>query len=140
MIVLDTNVVSETMRASPDQNVLNWLNQQDIHTLHLSAISLAELRFGIARLDDGKVKTDLSKRLERMLTLVFPGRILPLTAEAARAFADRMAAARRNGRAVGFQDAVIAASTAAAGFTIATRDTSPFEAMAVAFINPWMSG
>lgn len=137
MIVLDTNIVSETMRAAPDQNVVAWLNRQDIKTLHLTAVSLAELRFGIAQLNDGKAKTDLGERLDRALDLVFQGRVVPFTVDAAKAFADRMATARRQGRAVGFHDGMIAASVAALGFTIATRDTSPFEAMGVSVINPF---
>jgi len=137
MIVLDTNIVSETMRAAPDQNVVAWLNRQDIKTLHLTAVSLAELRFGIAQLNDGKAKTDLVERLDRALDLVFQDRVVPFTADAAKAFADRMATARRQGRAVGFQDGMISASVAALGFTIATRDTSPFEAMGVSVINPF---
>lgn len=137
MIALDTNVVSETMRAAPNQDVVAWLNQQDIQTLYLTTTSLAELRLGIALLDAGRAKVDLSERLERMLSLVFQGRLLPFTADAATAFADRMSAAKRNGRAVGFQDGMIAASVAAAGFTIATRDISPFEAMGLPVINPF---
>jgi hypothetical protein len=137
MIVLDTNVVSETMRQVPDAAVISWLNRQDIQTLYLTAVSLAELRFGIAKLDQGRTKADLAERLDRMLDQVFQGRVLPFTAAAASAFGDRMAVARRNGRAVGFQDGMIAASVVANGFLIATRDTGPFEAMGLAFINPW---
>jgi predicted nucleic acid-binding protein len=66
-----------------------WVNQQDIQTLYLTAISLAELRVVIALLSDGETKTDLSDRLNRMLALVFLNRILPFTTEAARAFAER---------------------------------------------------
>ena len=137
MIVLDTNVISETMRPAPNPSVIAWLNGQDIRTLFLTTVSLAEVRFGIARLDQGRVKTDLSERLDRMLEQVFGGRILPFTAATAQAFADRMAAARRMGRAVGFQDGMIAACVALSGFVIATRDTRPFEAMGVEVINPW---
>ena len=137
MIVLDTNVISETMRPAPNPSVIAWLNGQDIRTLFLTTVSLAEVRFGIARLDQGRVKTDLSERLDRMLEQVFGGRILPFTAATAQAFADRMAAARRMGRAVGFQDGMIGACVAVSGFVIATRDTRPFEAMGVEVINPW---
>lgn len=137
MIVLDTNVVSETMRTVPNATVVAWLNGQDIQTLYLTAVSLAELRFGIARLDEGRTKSDLSGRLNMMLEQVFQGRIIPFTATTSQTFADRMAVARRNGLAVGFQDGMIAASVAASGFAIATRDTSPFEAMGLPVINPW---
>lgn len=139
MIVLDTNVVSETMRPAPSPAVIAWLNAQDLQTLYLTAVSLAELRFGIAQLDEGRSKADLSERLDRMLDLVFQGRIIPFTAATAQAFADRMAVARRGGRAVGFQDGMIAACVAASGFSIATRDTSPFVAMGLRVIDPWGS-
>lgn len=138
MIVLDTNVVSETMRPVPDAAVVAWLNEQDMQTLYLTAVSLAELRFGIARLEDGRTKTDLSDRLGTMLEQVFQGRVLPFTVAATQAFADRMATARRNGLAVGFQDGMIAACVAANGFSIATRDTSPFQAMGLSVVNPWV--
>ena len=137
MIVLDTNVLSETMRPAPNPAVVAWLNRQEIQTLYVTAVSLAELHFGIARLDQGRTRIDLTARLDLMLERVFEGRILPFTAAAAQVFADRMATARRNGRAVGFQDGMIAASIAAAGFSVATRDTSPFEAMGLTVTNPW---
>ncbi len=137
MIVLDTNVVSETMRPAPDAKVVAWLNRQDIQTLYLTAVSLAELRFGIARLDDGRGKTDLAGRLNLMLESAFEGRILPFTAASATAFAERMAAARRKGRGVSFQDGMIAAIVAESRFAIATRDTGPFEAMGLSVTNPW---
>lgn len=72
-----------------------------------------------------------------MLDRVFLGRILPFTAATAQVFADRMAAARRSGGAAGFQDGMIAASVAASDFSIAPRDTSPFEAMGPEGTNPW---
>jgi predicted nucleic acid-binding protein len=137
MIVLDTNVVSETMRPIPNAAVVAWLNGQDIQTLYLTAVSLAELRFGIARLDAGQVKADLTARLALMLERVFQGRVLAFTGAAAEAFGDRMAAARRKGLAVGFQDGMIGAIVAVNGFAIATRDTGPFEAMGLAVSNPW---
>ena len=137
MIVLDTNVLFETMRPAPNSAVVVWLNRQDFQTLYITAVSLAELHFGIARLDQGRTRTDLTARLDLMLERVFEGRILPFTAVAAQIFPDRMATARRNGRVVGFQDGMIAASVAAAGFSIATRDTSPFEAMGLTVTNPW---
>jgi toxin FitB len=137
MIVLDTNVLSETMQPAPNPTVIAWLNRQNISTLYITAVTLAELRFGIARLEPGRKKADLAQRLELMLDQIFEGRILPFTSAATQVFADRMAAARLNGRAVGFQDAMIAATVAAYDFIIATRDTRPFDAMGVPVINPW---
>ncbi len=137
MIVLDTNVISEIMSPKPNDNVVFWLNCQDVRTLFVTAVSVAELRFGIARLDAGRRRSDLLARLELMLARVFEGRILPFGERAAEVFAERLAAARRNGQAVGFQDGMIAASIAAAGFVVATRDGGPFEAMGLDVIDPW---
>jgi toxin FitB len=137
MIVLDTTVLSDVMQPAPNPAVVAWLNRQDIQTLHITAVTLAELRFGIARLEPGRQKADLAQRLDMMLRQIFDRRILPFTSAATQVFADRMAAARLNGRAVGFQDGMIAATVAAHDFAIATRDISPFEAMGVPVINPW---
>lgn len=138
MIVLDTNVILETMRPVPDATVLAWLNRQDIRSLYMTVVSLAELHFDIARLEDGRARADLSQRLDLMLERVFQGRILAFTTGTALVFADRMAAARRADRAVGFQDGMIAATVAASEFSIATRDTAPFEAMGLKVTNPWI--
>lgn len=138
MIILDTNVISETMNPSPEPRVIDWLNRQELTTLHLTAIGLAELRFGIARLDPGRKRDDLGLRLERMLAEVFPGRVLPFDAAAAEAFGVLAAIAERHGKAVGFADGAIAAIAAAQGYIVATRDTEPFEAMGVKVIDPWV--
>ena len=137
MIILDTNVISETMKPSPESKVIDWLNRQELATLHLSTIGLAELRFGIARLDPGRKRDDLAMRLERMLAEIFPGRVLPFDSASAEAFGVLAAVAERHGKAVGFADGAIAAIAAAEGYTVATRDTAPFEAMGVKVINPW---
>ena len=63
MILVDTNVVSETMRRLPDVKVVAWLNSQASATLHLSAISLAELVLGIAVMPNGRRKTELGLKL-----------------------------------------------------------------------------
>jgi len=137
MILLDTNVVSEPLRAAPDANVLAWLDAQAIETLYLSAISLAELRFGIAVLPEGKRRDTLLASLEQRVLPLFAGRILAFDAPIAQAYAELRARARAAGQAIATADGYIAAIAAAQGFTVATRDTSPFEAAGVSVINPW---
>lgn len=137
MILLDTNVVSEPLRAAPDANVLAWLDAQAIETLYLSAISLAELRFGIAALPEGKRRESLLASLEQRVLPLFVGRILPFDAPAAQAYAELRARARAAGQAIATADGYIAAIAATHGFAIATRDTTPFEAAGVGVINPW---
>ncbi len=137
MIILDTNLISEPLKPHPDAAVSAWLDAQPIETLYLTTISLAELRYGIAALPDGKRKQGLSAALnERVIALLAP-RILPFTVAAADAYAAIRAHAKRAGKAIGTADGYIAGIASAHGFSVATRDTAPFEAAGVAVINPW---
>jgi len=137
MILLDTNVVSEPLKASCDKNVLAWIDEQVIETLYLSTISLAELRFGIAVLPEGKRKEILFSRLEQQVLPLFIGRILPFDEQASQAYATLRACARSAGQAIATADGYIAAIAVTHGFVVATRDTSPFEAVGLKVINPW---
>ena len=137
MILLDTNVVSEPLKPAGDVGVLNWLDAQTIETLYLSAISLAELRFGIAALAPGKRRDTLNASLEQRILPLFAGRILPFDAAASEAYATLRALARAQGKAIAPADGYIAATAAVHGLTVATRDTGPFEAAGLPVINPW---
>lgn len=137
MILLDTNVVSEPLKPNGELAVLAWIDAQAVETLYLSAITLAELRFGIAAMPDGKRKDGLRQRLDERVVPVFAGRILPFDTDAADTYAELRARARAAGKAIGTADAYIAAIAAAHGFAVATRDTSPFEAAGLNVINPW---
>jgi hypothetical protein len=137
MIILDTNVVSEGLRLAPDPRVLAWLDAQDIETLFLTTISLAELRYGVAALPDGKRKAALRVALEERLVGLFNGRFLSFDLDASAAYADVRARAKSDGYALGAADGYIAGIAAARGFSVATRDVIPFEIAAVAVINPW---
>lgn len=137
MIVLDTNVISELWRVEPDPNVLAWIDTQMVETLFLSTITIAELRFGLASMPEGKRRTIYQDRLEREVLPAFSGRILSFDLDASRAYAELMARAKRAGKAIGKADGYIAATAAARGMTVATRDTSPFDAAHLSVINPW---
>lgn len=137
MILLDTNVISEPLKLSADAGVLSWIDAQSIDTLYLSAISLAELRFGIAALPAGKRKETLHLGLEQRILPLFADRILPFDASASQAYADILSTARTQGRAISTADGYIAATAKRHGFMVATRDASPFEAAGLTVINPW---
>ena len=138
MIVLDTNVVSEAMRPSADPAVIDWLNRQPAETLFLTSVTLAELLFGIAALPGGKRKDALSFTLDGLLKL-FDERILPFETRAAESYATLATLARATGKGFPTPDGYIAAIAASTGFSVATRDTAPFDAVGVAVINPWIS-
>ncbi|UMY17076.1 type II toxin-antitoxin system VapC family toxin [Methylobacterium organophilum] len=137
MIVLDTNVISELWRVVPDPAVRAWIDAQVVETLYLSAVTVAELRLGIAVMSAGKRQRTYRDRLEREVLPAFAGRVLPFDLDAARHYADFMAQAKTAGRAIAQADGHIAAIAAARGFIVASRDTSPFEAAGVRVVDPW---
>ena len=137
MIMLDTNVISESLRPAPESRVLDWINTQAIETLYLSAISVAELRFGAALLPPGKRKTKLRNNLENKLLPLFTGRVLPFDFAVTEAYAEVMSRARMSGQSISTADGYIAATAAANKMIIASRDTSPFAAAGLEVINPW---
>ena len=136
MIVLDTNVVSEAMRPEPHAGVLAWLNRQTAETLYLSSVSLAELLFGIGALPAGARNDRLAQVLDRLLDL-FAGRVLPFDQDAAHRYAEMAVRARTTGRPLPVSDGYIAATAAARGFSVATRNTQDFQGTGVDVIDPW---
>lgn len=137
MILLDTNVVSEPLRQAPEPRVIDWIDAQPIETLFLSAITVAELRAGLARLPAGKRRTALMESLERRLLPLFASRVLPFDMACSQPYATLTARARAAGLAIAAADGYIAAVAATHGLAVATRDTGPFEAAGVTVINPW---
>ena len=115
MIVLDTNVVSELMRPSPDSGVINWVAREAAPDLHVSAISEAELRYGAEVLPQGRRRNVLLDEIEGMLREDFGGRVIPFDSYAARAYAAIAAARRAAGRPISHADCQIAAIARAWG-------------------------
>ena len=136
MILLDTNVISEAMKPTPDDTVRAWLDEQAAETLYLSSVTIAELLYGIGALPAGKRQDRLTEALDGLMEL-FADRVLPFDIAAARRYADLAVKARTAGKGFPTPDGYIAAIAAARGFTVATRDTSAFDAAGVAVINPW---
>jgi len=139
MILLDTNIFSEPWKPAPDITVLTWLDAQAIETLFICAISIAELRFGIASMPVGKRQSILQDRLEGEVLPLFDGRILPFKVGTSRFYAALMAGGQKAGKAIAKADGYIAATAAENHLAVATRDTSPFEAAGLRVINPWIA-
>lgn len=137
MILLDTNVISEPLKARPDPRVVAWIDAQLVETLYVATITLAELRYGVAVHPDGKKKVTVLENLEQLMLPLFRGRVLAFDEAAAAAYAQLRAAAARQGKAIGDSDGYIAATARANGLAVATRDTAPFLAAGVKVINPW---
>ena len=137
MILLDTNVLSEPLRQQPEPRVIEWIDAQALETLYLSAITVAELRSGVALLPAGKRRDGLRENLEKRVLPLFAGRVLPFDLACTSAYAKLLAKARKAGRALAMADACIAAIAQTHGLAVATRDTAPFTLAGVSVINPW---
>ena len=137
MILIDTNVVSELMRPAPAQAVLDWFGQQDPAALHLSAVSEAELRRGVAILPVGQRRDALQAAVDAMVAEDFEGRVLPFDSTAAVAFAAIFAERRAAGRPISFPDCQIAATARACGAAVATRNARDFSGCGIELVNPW---
>ena len=137
MIILDTNIVSELLRPVPEPKVEAWLAAQDRGKVYLTAISEAELRYGMTILPDGKRRDALTEAVDAMLRGNFQDRILPFDSTAAEAYAAIAAERRGAGRPISQFDCQIAAIGRAQGATVATRNAKDFEGCGIEIIDPW---
>ena len=137
MLVVDTNVASELMRPSPTPSVVAWIAERDASAMYLTAVSEAELRFGVAILPAGKRRTDLEAAMRRWLEIGFADRILPFDSASARAYAEIAADRRGAGRPIGEADCQIAAISRSRGATLVTRNVRDFEGTGVDVLDPW---
>ena len=139
MILVDTNVVSEPLRGIPEPRVAAWLDAQALETLYLSAITVADLRFGVRSLPAGRRRDRLDEDLEGQVLPMFAGRVLAFDLAASQAYAELMAKARSERRTIPVSDGYIAATARANAMMVATRDTVPFKAAGLKTVDPWMA-
>jgi len=137
MIILDTNVISEVMRASPDRAVLGWLGSQPLPELATTAISLAEVRHGLARLPFGRRRRDLEMKFDSFAVQGFANRVLDFDKAAADIYGDLVVARERAGRRLEGFDGLIAAIAKSRGLPIATRNADDFAGCGIDIIDPW---
>ena len=139
MIVLDTNVVSELMRDSPQQTVLVWFGAQSTSSLFVTTVTEAEILTGIVLLPDGRRRRGLSEAAARVFAVLFAGRILVFDSDAANIYAEIFAQRHAAGRPINQADCQIAAIARSHGAAIATRNVADFGEAEVELINPWLS-
>ncbi|WP_353222886.1 type II toxin-antitoxin system VapC family toxin [Salinisphaera hydrothermalis] len=140
MIVLDTNVLAELMRPTPNPLVVDWVDAASAgDDIAITAITVAEILYGIERLPEGRRKQQLGGVAAMMFEEDFAGAIFSFDAEAAVHYAERVAASEAAGRPASMADAQIAAICLSHGATLATRNTKDFEAFGVTLVNPWDS-
>ncbi|HIJ81457.1 MAG TPA: type II toxin-antitoxin system VapC family toxin [Desulfuromonadales bacterium] len=137
-IVLDTNVISELMRSSPDQAVIDWFANRTDAFFYISAITQAEIMLGIAVLPAGKRRESLANAANLMFTQEFAGKCLPFDAAAAVNYSILVSNRRRSGHATTTEDAMIASIAMAHGCSLATRNIKDFLFISgLTLLNPW---
>ena len=137
MIVLDTNVVSDSSRPRPHSSVQDWLRAQRQTDLFVCTPVLAELSYGIERLPAGPRRSFLETWLVRLETEGFPSRILTFDRRAAHEFGKILHARTTRGRPIKTMDAIIAAIAKAEGAAVATRDVDDFTDLGLELVNPF---
>lgn len=137
MIVLDTNVVSELMKAAPAQSVTDWLDAQPVSDLWLTSVTVAELMYGVARLPKGRRRTAVASAIAEMINEDFAGRIHDFDAAAAHRYGEIVVRRETLGRPISMADAEIAAICHVHGATLATRNTNDFADTGIALRDPW---
>lgn len=136
MIVVDTNVVSELMKASPSTVVNEWLVRQDARELRITSISVAEILYGIERLPSGKRKQELREAALGVFS-DFAEQILSFDAVAATHYSKFVTSRDRRGNPIGGFDAQIAAICLSHDARLATRNEKDFVDVGLIVLNPW---
>ncbi|MGH2853660.1 MAG: type II toxin-antitoxin system VapC family toxin [Solirubrobacteraceae bacterium] len=137
MILLDTNVLSELVRRKPDEGVMSWIDSLDAAAVATTAITAAELRYGVARLPAGRRRDLLGEAVRGLLEDDLSGRVESFDASAATHYAVIVSDRERAGRPISVADAQIAAICRKLGAQLATRNTGDFQATGIDLIDPW---
>jgi predicted nucleic acid-binding protein len=135
--LLDTNVVSEWVKPRPAAEVVDWLSDVDEDRVHISVITLAELRHGVERLPAGRRRQRLDDWLRHDLPDRFEGRVLTIDAEVAQQWGTIVARRDAAGRPIGVMDAWLAALAETHELTLVTRNTADFDGSVASLFNPW---
>jgi len=137
-LLLDTNVLSEVTKPSPDPRVLEWLDALDEDRTFLSVVSIAEIRRGVVLMDQGRRRDALTEWLSIDLPQRFAQRVLPIDEAVAMAWGDLMGVAKRRGRGLSSMDGLIAATAISQSLTLATRNIKDFDGFGIDLYNPWV--
>lgn len=137
MIVLDTHVISELMRPTPDARVMAWMAQQPMAGLFTTTLTQAEVFYGLTLLPQGRRRDDLIVAAQQMFDVDLTGRVLSFDIDAALMYAEIAAGRRRIGKPISQIDAQIASVARSRGAQLATRNVPDFVDCGIVVVNPW---
>ncbi len=135
--LLDTNVISEVLRPMPDTRVMDWCRVTPRRFLHLSLVSLGEIRKGLTIMPEGARRSQLESAVAVLIPNWFAGRILPMSESIAKRWGVLEGQRKLMGRPLQVPDAQIAATALDRGLTLVTRNVRDFEALGLKILNPW---
>lgn len=136
--LLDTNVLSELRRPRPQPKVARFVSVRPLESLYVSAVTFAEIRFGIERVDDVAKRAALHDWLEQRLRPMFEGRVLPVSEDVMFKWRLLVETGRKAGHTFPQPDLIIAATALQHGLTVVTRDECGYVHTGVALVNPWI--
>jgi predicted nucleic acid-binding protein len=135
--LLDTCLISELVKREPNPAVVSWLDEEDEQKLFLSVLNLGELQKGISKLPDNAKKDELQAWVALDLVERFAGRILDIDLETALCWGRLQGEAEQAGEKLPVMDSLIAATAAAHGLVVVTRNVRDMERCGVKVCNPW---
>ena len=135
--LLDTNVLSELRRPRPAQQVVAFVAAQPLESLHISAVALAEIRFGIELVTDAGRRAELNDWLTHKVRPMFAQRVLPVSEDVMFKWRLLVEEGRKSGHTFSQPDLIIAATALEHGLTVVSRDTADYEKARVPVFNPW---
>jgi predicted nucleic acid-binding protein len=138
--LLDTNVLSELRRPRPAPKVVAFVAAQPLESLHISSVTLAEIRFGIELIADAGRRAALNDWLAHKVRPMFVQRVLPVTEDIMFRWRVLVEDGRKAGHTFSQPDLIIAATGLEHGLTLVSRDTSDYEKARVPVLNPWTAG
>lgn len=136
--LLDTNVLSELRRPKPDRKLVAFIAAQPLELLYVSAVTLAEIRFGIEVVTDATKRAELNDWLAHKVRPMFEQRVLPVTEEIMFKWRLLVEDGRKAGYTFSQPDLIIAATALHHGLTVVTRDVSDYERVRAPVFNPWV--
>jgi toxin FitB len=136
--LLDTNILSELRRPKPEPKVIAFILSQPLEELHVSAVTFAEIRFGIEVLPDVTRRSDLNDWLTHKVRSMFEHRVLPVSEDIMLKWRLLVEEGRKIGHTFSQPDLIIAATGQHHGLTIVSRDTSDYAKARVSVLNPWV--
>ena len=138
--LLDTNVLSELRKPKPEPKVVQFVAAQSLDRMYVSAVTFAEIRFGIELVKDVARRMELNEWLDHKLRPMFDERILEITQDIMLKWRLLVEEGRKSGHTYAQPDLIIAATALHHGLTIVSRDTSEYERAKASVVNPWRSG